>query len=445
MVMVVLQRHGLHQQILDYINHPKQILIIEGVRQTGKTTAIQEALKTHPYTLITLSDEDFATIQLRQAKTFAEFEKILQRNFNWNKKNKKILVIDEAQRSAHLYSFIMQMEREWKNIPLILSGSVMGAFFANPNKSNTVTPAGRVTKLVCRPFSFYEFLDWTGSKAILEAIMEFTMDQELADEFHEEALRLYFEYLSCGGYPRAIEKRDNLEALYEYFQTLISFFRQDADRYLTDIIGSPHYQYGALMQTVLESIARHTCDMTQRSTLLSTDSPAYRTILPALLDALEEWHFIFRLIPKMKALSTKQGTASKKYLWDVGFLNHFLNQSRPVSPASDKTLVSKLLESAVAQELIFSLKYKERLFSWKSHQKQSRELDFLAHFPHIDAGIEVKAADKINWHAISQLKELIKSNRHGKYYIVYLGKIKKEIFENQTITWIPPYLIGKIQ
>lgn len=438
----MIRRHFLSDALDRHLTAPDKILILEGVRQTGKTTAIQVALQGRPHTLVTLSDETFEAVQVREAKTFEELRLTLKRNYHFEPGSGTSLVIDEAQRSHSLYNFIMQMAREWRGTPIILSGSVMGAFFKRPENKESVSPAGRVTKLTCRPFSFYEFLAWTGHNSLLAEIEAFTFEQPLADPIHQEAMRVFFEYLSSGGFPEAIARLGSTEQLYDYLQILLSLFRQDADRYLSEILESPKYQYGTLMYETLKAVAAHTSSPTKRSSLISTDSPAYRTILPALLDALEEWHFLFRLPTRMKTMTTKQGFSSKKYLWDTGVANHFLNLSRPVAAVSDPQLLSRLLENFTAQELIFYLKTRERLASWKSHQKQERELDFLASFPEQDVPFEVKTSP--NQKAISQLHEYLTLHPHSPAYVVSLENFQKTETREGTIHWIPPYLLGLV-
>ncbi len=446
--MNYIRRHLLGKEIELYLKTPQKILILEGVRQTGKTTAIRQELqaqeKIRPIqpTMITLTDETPETIQVREAKTFDELSLQLKRHFRFDPSSP--LIFDEAQRSPYLYGLLMQMAEEWKSTPIILSGSVMGALFKRHRDKKIVSPAGRITKLICRPFSFYEYLEGIGDHALLDDLRSFDLRNDLPKVIHEQALSKYFEYLTTGGHPEAIRCRNDTEALYDYFQTLLSFFWQDADRYVSEVLGDTRTQYGRLMHATFEAIARHTGDMTKRSSLISTDSPAYRTILPSLLEAAEDWHFVFRLAPEMKTFSTKPGFSSKKYLWDVGITNHFLNRSRPVHGKSDAALLSRLLEASVAQELVFHLKTADRLTSWKSHQKQSKELDFVAHFPTFDVAVEVKSTDRIRQQAISQLAEYIKAFPKGYFYVVYLGPYKKISWSGSAIHWIPPYWVGRL-
>jgi len=442
--MKPLKRHDLHNELVRHLRQPEKILVVEGVRQTGKTTAIQMALAGMPHTFVTLSDEDFPIIQLREAASFDEFTRELYRHFGWKAAGGTPLVIDEAQRSTHLYGFIMQMAREWPNVPVILSGSVMGAFFTRPENKKVVSPAGRVRTLVCRPFSFFEFLEWVGEAAVLEELQTFHLGKTISASLHNRATALFYEYMTCGGFPEAIAHRHSTEQLYTYFQTLLSFFWQDADRYLTEILESEKYQYGSLMQVIFKAVALHTTSATKRSTLLSTDSPAYRLILPGLLDAMERWHFLFRLPTEMNSMTTKQGFSSKKYLWDVGIVNHFINLSRPADHGSDPVLFGKLLETYVAQELVGALKTVDRLGSWKSQQKQTSELDFIAHFPLQDIPVEVKASRNMNQKAISQLREYVSRHPHGRYFVVYMGECARTMLGDKPIWWIPPYLLPLI-
>lgn len=44
MIMGII-RHLLHSELVSYFDHPQDILVVEGVRQTGKTTALRQALQ----------------------------------------------------------------------------------------------------------------------------------------------------------------------------------------------------------------------------------------------------------------------------------------------------------------------------------------------------------------------------------------------------------------
>ena len=439
-----IQRHILHDEIVAYLDRPEKILCIEGVRQTGKTTAIEIAVKGRSHVLITMTDETFPVKNLASTDDFKTFESYLRRDFGFVPDGKQILVIDEAQKFKKLYGFLMQMNRLWKNVPVILSGSVMGAFFYEQETEKSVSPAGRVQRKICRPFSFYEFLDLVNEHALLEELHAFDFSRAIPDHMHRHALSLWRDYLVCGGMPEAIRRRESTKDLYEYFQNLLAFFWQDADRYISEMSGDRKTQFGSLFRTVLEAIARLTCQPTTRSSILSSDSPAYRTVLPLLLNAAEGWHFIFRLTSKMKSMTTKQGTSSKKYLWDVGVMNHLLNASRPIPPDDQRGLLPLALENFVAQELVFYLGHKDRLFSWKSSQKQPKEMDFMAQFVDRDVGIEVKSSHQTNFKAISQLQIFSKIHPQASLAVVYLGVFQTITHNGHRIHLIPPYLLGAL-
>lgn len=436
-----IKRHFIHSELSDYFDHPQDILVVEGVRQTGKTTAIKQALQGRPSLFITLTDETVPVVRLREAQTFEDFSSMLTRDFGFNPHEKKPLVIDEAQKSSHLHRFVLKMHEDWKNIPIVLSGSAMGVFFKRSEIQKTVSPAGRVRRLVCRPFSFAEYLELREEPGLFAEITHFVFGKTIHPLVHERLMNLFCDYLTVGGFPAAIRLGGETEKVYDYLEGLLSFFWQDADRYLSELTGSNKRQYGFLFRTLLESVARLTGSPSTRSSLISTDSPAYRTDLPVLLDAAEEWHFLLRLPTQMTALTTKQGHNSKKYLWDVGVVNHFLNVGRPIALRdASNDLMARLLESFTAQELVFYLRHRERLFSWKSQAKQQKEMDFLARFPKRDVGIEVKASSAINQKALSQLQEFQKKNPHAPCFVIYLGSL----VQSGTVWFVPPYLVGQI-
>jgi hypothetical protein len=58
---------------------------------------------------------------------------------------------------------------------------------------------------------------------------------------------------------------------------------RDADRFVDPSTGareSKMPQYGRILETAMKSIAHHLGSQSQNSTLLSSDSPAYRNVLP---------------------------------------------------------------------------------------------------------------------------------------------------------------------
>lgn len=437
-------RHILHSEIISYLDRPDKILCLEGVRQTGKTTAIEMALGGRAHTFITMTDGSFAVQNLLEVKDFDAFRRHLERDFEFVPDGKKILVIDEAQKFKALYQWLMQIEKNWKGVPVILSGSVMGAFFHQTETGQAVSPAGRVLRKICRPFSFYEFLDIVGENGLLEELLKMDLSVGVSEYVHNHAMSRWRDYMGCGGMPEAIRRQSAIGDRYEYFQNLLAFFWQDADRYLSEMSGEIKTQYGMLFRTVLEAVARLTGQTSTRASILSSDSPAYRTVLPLLLNAAESWHFIFRLTTKMKSLTTKQGTSSKKYLWDVGVANHLINAGRTVLMNQTDLITPVLLENFVAQELIFYLKDRERLFSWKSSQKQPKEMDFFARFNHTDLGVEVKASAGINFKAISQLTEFAEVYHKAALCVVYLGLSQQVTHRGRVISFVPPYLLGRL-
>lgn len=279
----------------------------------------------------------------------------------------------------------------------------------------------------------------------MNTVNEYDFAQPFPAIVHARLMTLFYDYLTCGGMPEAIKKRHDTRSLYDYWQTLLSFFWQDADRYLSELLKNNKRQFGALFDHVLRAIARLTTQPSTRSSLVSTDSPSYRHELPALLDAAEEWHFVFRLVTTMKAHTTNPGSSSKKYLWDVGAVNHFLNFNRPASAALSPDLLARFLESFVAQELIFHLGNRERLQAWKSHHKQGHEMDFLARFAHGDIGIEVKASTTINQKAISQLTEYLKTENAAQGIVVYMGDPVMIRISGRKTPCVPPYFLGRVE
>src|SRR3989339_588156 len=191
---------------LDELN--KNVLIINGVRQVGKTTAVRLALERSKktYIEINLETNKILCAQIDKTASFNEFEQVLKRETNFVASQDTVLFIDEANESYLLGRYVRQMKEDWPHQTVILSGSMMNRLFRNPEIR---IPVGRYTQMTVHPFSYAEFI--RANEQIKNPHTKYGLQEiinnpnnliGLSANDHTTLLILLDQYLLCGGLPQ---------------------------------------------------------------------------------------------------------------------------------------------------------------------------------------------------------------------------------------------------
>lgn len=108
-----------------------------------------------------------------------------------------LVVIDEVQDSAKVYSMIRQFAREFK-AHFIVTGSYLGrtldkGFFLS---------AGDTDSLHMEPLTFPEFLEVLGKRELYESVDLYGASDH---QQYKELKKYFHDYLFAGGYPEAVK------------------------------------------------------------------------------------------------------------------------------------------------------------------------------------------------------------------------------------------------
>lgn len=184
----------------------KQIVIISGVRRSGKSTLLKQiSLKIPRFYYINFDDERLINFN------FDDFNKLM---ILWKKKfASKYILIDEIQNINHWERFIRRIhDEEYK---VFITGS--NAKLLSSELSTHLT--GRYKKIELFPFSFREFLRWNN----------INFSNPITSEVKAEILKLFDKYLVNGGFPEYIKYKDKeyLKRIYEdiLYRDIITRFR----------------------------------------------------------------------------------------------------------------------------------------------------------------------------------------------------------------------------
>jgi len=415
-----------------------QFILFSGARQTGKTSILEQIAAGRPSLLLNLWDESREIQALRSAATLELFTQYLESFYRFSPGKGTLLIIDEAQGSPHLGRFLMQMHRTWKGQRVIFSGSLLSHLFT----VNAPMPTGRVVEFILRPLTFREFLRFRDKEEYL-SLLPFP-GEDIAPEMHALLIEEYHLYLTIGGMPGIVKTHRGGGDHRLLFESLINNYYRDADRYLANEQAprAAAVQYGSLLEHCLKSIGRQVAFPTTNSSILSTDSPAYRTLLPRLLEALRSWHLAHVIEYETRRNTSKRGYSSKKYLFDSGIMNFLLTRGMPAPAGTGEETAAQLLENAVCQELIAFTGSARALSCYRSHNKSATELDFVARTGSAAVPVEVKWGDRVTTKALSQMLDFLRERGGRRGIVVYGGMPEVRKVEEKELWFLPPYYLG---
>ncbi len=242
--------------LLEWMNdEDRKPLMVWGARQVGKTYLIEELFaKVYfkgKYLRIDLSDDndfvDFVTKNDNLNKTLEYIE--LHYDFTPNQDH--LLFFDEAQECPAIIKMMKQFCEKRRDIPLIVSGSLVRIKINRDNKKTNkrfLFPVGEINQLYVFPLTFDEFL-LNFSKRKYDFIKKHFEDKTPIDaKIHEELMDDFRTYLFVGGMPEVCDvflknKEDKIRA----FKKVEMKIKEIYDDYLDDM---------SLYQTSTESTIR---------------------------------------------------------------------------------------------------------------------------------------------------------------------------------------------
>ena len=198
----MLKRTSLKQLIEWGNKKDKKPLIVNGMRQVGKTTLIKEYANTYfknNFVYLNLFDkEDYDIFNNGLETTLQAIQSIKGIELTKN----TLIIIDEVQESESAYMFIKALHDSDKPNNLICSGSYIENHVI---QNNFKIPMGCYETLTIYPLSFKEFLINKGEESSLKvAKSNILSNSKVNATIHNKLLSVLDEYLLIGGMPNIV-------------------------------------------------------------------------------------------------------------------------------------------------------------------------------------------------------------------------------------------------
>jgi hypothetical protein len=352
------------------------VVVITGMRQTGKTTFLENSPLLKGFRYYTL--DDFGTLSAARndpESLIASADRIC---------------IDEAQKAPELFTAIKKaVDRSRKPGRFVLSGSANFALLKQISESL----AGRAVYLTLAPFSRREILQSTSDLPLLVRMLT----QKRMPRVEEGEPVRVAEILK-GGMPPALELDADEQATWfrGFEQTYVERDIRDIAR-IDDLIGFRNLvRLAALRSGQLLNLSQLARD--GRLSLATTTRYVQ----------LAETSFLFkRLDPYLRNRSSRLIKSPKLYLTDSGIAGHLMEADNLEATAHDPSR-GVLFETYVYQNLSAFLETHlpdARLSYW--HVQGRHEVDFIIEHKRKVIAVEVKSAARWSESDLTSLKTFI--------------------------------------
>jgi len=424
-------KRDIQPKLMSLLSDPgkKEVIIIEGARQVGKSYLVDDTLNRLdvPYLAFDLEKNSKIRRQINRTEDFEDFRTLL--NDQYNLQNGSILFLDEAQECRKLAMYVKSMKEDWPGVRVILTGSSMNRFFSEDER----IPVGRYTSLRVFSFNFSEFVRCLGKDDLADFIHE--APGRVPASRHELLLKLYDDYLKVGGYPEAVKAFANNENSFEIVDDILAALEEDFFR-------KEEYE-----PFIFDNVLTVTANFLGTPSKLShIDSTKY--FAKKIIEAMKGWHIILEVQPYgLDPFTT--GFLPKRYLHDVGVINRKRSLAAPsISMINTldqrlRTPLGGLFENAALLSLLEGGAASGTVSTWKKGKSTDIEVDFLMDSAALNCKIpiECKAALKIRKKHYKNLVHYLELTRQIAGVLVSAAPMDKITTETgKIILNVPIYL-----
>ena len=212
----------------------RRVLLVEGARQVGKTTAIIEYAKKHfdNLVVINLITDERAKYIFSNVKGAHGFKEAIEFFIRKVLNGTTAIFIDEIIEVPNLLTYIKSLVEENK-YTYIMSGSLLGVTLKDVHSQ----PVGFLESVTMYPMDFEEYLLSTGKydeKYIENLKTYLTNDIVVPEIIHEDMIKELRKYIVIGGLPDAVKEynsKHNTNLVNDVQKDIINLYKKDASKY----------------------------------------------------------------------------------------------------------------------------------------------------------------------------------------------------------------------
>ena len=309
----------------------REVIMIYGARQVGKTTFIKDYL----------SQKDAIVLNCELPTISEPLSSLNTARITQLFGNHKIIALDEAQSISNIGNVLKLIYDELPQYKIIATGS--SSFDLSSHSSEALT--GRNIKFEMHPLSFNEIEKSAGN------IQLDTLENELL---------IYGSYpeVATIEFPKKAEKLLNLSSDYLFKDVLIHESIKNPD----------------LIRNLLRALALQIGSQVSHNELANLLKVSRQTIIK-YIELLEKSFIIFKLPSYSSNIRNEIKKSSKYYFYDIGIRNAIINNFSPLSLRNDIGAIWENFCISERKKYLQNNRINKELFFWRSYD--GAELDLI--------------------------------------------------------------------
>ena len=371
----------LMRDLIKWKNEPdKKPLVIQGVRQCGKTYLIEEFAKRY-YSDFVYYRFDKDTGIKKYFEQDLDPKRIIKdlglARGKSIKPHETLIIFDEIQECGNAVTSLKYFFEDTPEYHIVSAGSLLGVAM----KKGTSFPVGKVEFLTLFPMSFYEFL-YARNRMLAEELNNSSFKDSVWKSFRNELMEVYKDFHAVGGMPEAVQiwlDTKNIEEVEKKQDEILIGYQKDFVKYADT---KEYPKISAVWQSIPSQLGKE-----NRKFIFSQVKKGWRA--KDLEDALQ-WLVGAGLVYKVEYIekpnypisSYADHTFFKLYMCDIGLLRRHADLPAAIvfddSPAY-KEFKGATAENFVACELkrMYGKLKDKNLYYWTASGSAKAEVDFI--------------------------------------------------------------------
>lgn len=366
-----MKRH-LDLKISSHFEKYKQVLILLGSRQVGKTTLVKKIFAKADYFLV----DNEPIKRILESYDIETYKTLVN-------ENSKEIIIDEIHLLSNPGRAIKIIYDQMEDLKIIITGS---SSFHIKNKTGE-SLAGRKIDYNIYPLTFSEYLNQKGIEKklnfnILEKIIGDDKYDPKSQAYKFDIKNILDGVLIYGQYPHLIKNPNDEKYLFNFVDSLI----------FKDILELNLIEDKKLAKDLLKLLALQIGNLINHSELADSLNADQRTI-KRYIEIFEQSFIIFRLYPYSKNKRDEISKTAKIFFYDTGVRNAIIGNFSTLEQRVDK---GALFENFIISEIIKQDSYLDKnlkFFYWRT--KQGSEVDLVLEKGEELIGVEIKYKQKV--------------------------------------------------
>lgn len=387
----------MYRKISDSLNKWKNSkyrkpLVLQGARHVGKT-----------YSILEFGQKNYENIAYFNFQTNPNLNKTFQEDISPQYlipvlsnivgqtiiKEKTLIVFDEVQLCERALTSLKYFCEFANDYHIIAAGSLLGVAV---NRKHFSFPVGKVDRLTMFPMDIEEFLIAVGQNELVKRIKKCNQNKEkMPTALHENAMKLYRQYLVIGGMPEAVSRfieTKDYTFVRHIQKTILMDYIDDMSKYNTDNeIKKTRLTYDNITVQLSKKNTRFQYKLVKKGGRAKEFENSIEWLSVANIISK-----IYRLDQIKKPLENYKDIDSFKiYMSDVGLLcakKDVLIEDILFSNKDLNDFKGGLVENFVNSQLIIN-----GLIPYYWQSKREAEIDFIVQINNDVIPIEVKSAD----------------------------------------------------